>query len=145
MAVLGVLAYKASRASAVPRLALSPHSGRHAPTRIRRARGGTSAPGGGGLADILGGLFGGGAGGAKPSGGLANLVPGGSGGLLGGATAGTVLTRGLGDLVQDRHKTGHRRGAQYLIARGPNQEISPDKLADALGSDTIDALSKQTV
>ena len=145
MAVLGVLAYKALKSFGGTAIGAQPaQPGGTLRPASAAPRGGTSAPGGGGLADILGGLFGGGAGGAKPSGGLADLIPGGLGGLLGGATAGTVLTRGLGNLVQDLQKTGHGAAAQSWIARGPNQEISPDKLADALGSDTIDALSKQT-
>jgi uncharacterized protein YidB (DUF937 family) len=34
--------------------------------------------------------------------------------------------------------------AQSWIGTGPNKEIAPDDLATALGSDTLDALNRQT-
>jgi uncharacterized protein YidB (DUF937 family) len=145
MAVLGVLAYKALKSFAGTASGAQPaQPGGTLRPPSASPGGSTSSQGGGGLTDILGGLFGGGAGGAKPGGGLADLIPAGLDGLLGGATAGSVLTRGLGNLVQDLQKSGQGVAAQSWIARGPNQEISPHKLADALGSDTIDTLSKQT-
>ena len=144
MAVLGVLAYKALKSFAGTASGAQPaQPGGTLRPPSASAGGSRSSQGGGALTDIFGGLFGGSASGAKPGGGLADLIPGGLGALLGGATAGTVLTRGLSNLVQDLQKTGHGAAAQSWIARGPNQEISPHKLADALGSDTIEALSKQ--
>jgi uncharacterized protein YidB (DUF937 family) len=106
-------------------------------------------PGGGGLDDILGGLFGGKpvgspVGGAKPGGSLSEMLPGGLGGLLGGAGAGGVLSGGLSNIVKQLQNGGQGRVAQSWVGTGPNQEIAPDELANALGGDTLDALSRQT-
>jgi uncharacterized protein YidB (DUF937 family) len=72
------------------------------------------------------------------------MIPGGLGGLLGGAAAGGVLSGGLGNLIKDLQNSGHGQAAQSWIGTGPNKDIAPSDLADALGSDTLDALSKQT-
>jgi len=96
----------------------------------------------GSLANIFGGLFGGGPTSAKPAG--SNPTPGGSGPVLGGAAAGTALSGGLGRLINDLQKSGQGRVAQSWIDRGPNEEIAPADLKKALGSDTLDALVKQT-
>jgi uncharacterized protein YidB (DUF937 family) len=97
----------------------------------------TSASGpGGGLGDILGGLFGGrsDAGSGRSGGSLNDLLRGGLGGLLGGAAAGSVLSGGLGNLIRDLQKSGHGDAAQSWVRPGPNQEIAPNDLAEALGS-----------
>src|SRR5262245_724720 len=94
MALLGLLAYNAvkargGQAAAPGQPAQTPPGG-----TVTAGQGG-----GGGLDDILGGLFGGKPGGAtpggKPGGSLADMLPGGLGGLLGGAAAGSVLSGGL--------------------------------------------------
>jgi uncharacterized protein YidB (DUF937 family) len=147
MALLGLLAYKAfkGRGSQGPN-----------PSATERpvAPGGTVSAGtpGGGLGDILGGLFGGKPGsmpssaapGAKPGGSLSDLFPGGLGGLLGGAAAGSVLTGGLGNIIKELQDSGHGRVAQSWVGTGPNEEIAPKDLANALGSDTLNTLSQQT-
>ena len=166
MALLGLLAYKAMKgfggsgapAGAPPNL----------PPGTRTAEGGgglgdilggpggsagrAGAPGGGGLGDILGGMLGGGqqgggmtragapGGGGPGGGGLGGLL----GGLLGGAAAGSVLNGGLGQVLQDLQRSGQGRTAQSWVGRGENEEIAPDDLANALGADTISALSQQT-
>jgi len=109
---------------------------------------GSAKPGSGGLEDIMGGLFGGKPGsaapGAKPGGSLADMLPGGLGGLLGGAAAGSVLTGGLDNILKQLQSSGQGRVAQSWVGTGPNQDIAPDDLENALGSDTLDALSRQT-
>jgi uncharacterized protein YidB (DUF937 family) len=95
----------------------------------------------GGLADIFGGLFGGGPS-STPVG--SNPMPGGLGPVLGGAAAGTALSGGLGRLINELQNSGQGRAAQSWIGRGPNEEIAPADLKKALGSDTLDALVKQT-
>jgi uncharacterized protein YidB (DUF937 family) len=138
MALLGLLAYKAAK-----------HFGGQpaAPGGQARPMPGTSTgtveagnPGGGGLADILGGLFGGGPSSTRPG----TPLPGGLGSLLGGAAAGSVLTSGLGGLINDLKNSGHGQVAQSWVNRGPNQEIAPSDLQKALGSDELDALARQT-
>ena len=148
MALLGLLAYKALKGrGSQPAAPASPGS-RPSPL----PPGGTVAAGnpGGGIGDILGGLLGGKPGrapatkvpaGAKPAGSLSDLIP---GGLLGGAAAGSVLSGGLGKLIKELQDSGHGRVAQSWVDTGQNQEIAPQHLADALGSDTLDALSQQT-
>jgi uncharacterized protein YidB (DUF937 family) len=147
MALLGLLAYKALKGR-------GGQTGGAVGTDRPVPPGGTVSAGtpGGGLGDILGGLFGGKPGsvpggtatGPKPSGSLSDLFPGGLGGLLGGAAAGSVLSGGLGNIIKELQDSGHGRVAQSWVGTGPNQEIAPNHLADALGSDTLDALSRQT-
>jgi uncharacterized protein YidB (DUF937 family) len=155
MALLGVLAYKALKAFGGSAQPASPGAG----GRPASPPGGmpTSPPGGGtmtagntagGLGDILGGLFGGKPGGSpaagKPGANLNEMLPGGLGGLLGGAAAGNVLSGGLDKLIKDLQASGQGKVAQSWVGTGPNQEIAPDDLAAALGSDTLDTLTKQT-
>ena len=116
--------------------------------------GGTMSAGssGGGLDDILGGLFGGKPGsipsgattGAKPSGSLSDLFPGGLGSVLGGAAAGSVLSGGLGNIIKELQESGHGRVAQSWVGTGANEEIAPKDLANALSSDTLNTLSQHT-
>lgn len=140
LALLGLLAYKAFKG----------RGGQSPPAPEQQIpRGGTTtagAPGGGGLGDILGGLFGGrpAAGPAGSGGGLGDLLRGGLGGLLGGAAAGSVLSGGLGNLIRDLQASGQGQAADSWVRPGPNQHIPPNDLAHALGGDTIDALSRQT-
>jgi uncharacterized protein YidB (DUF937 family) len=150
MALLGLLAYKALKGRG-SQPAAPGSTGRSTPL----PPGGTVTAGnpGGGIGDILGGLLGGRPGsasatnvpaGAKPGGSLSDLIPGGLGGLLGGAAAGSVLSGGLGNLIKELQEGGHGRAAQSWVGTGQNEDIAPHHLADALGSDTIDALSQHT-
>jgi uncharacterized protein YidB (DUF937 family) len=149
MALLGLLAYKA----------LKGRGGQTAPSggvgqTSRLPPGGTVNAGSsdGGLGGILGGLFGGKPGsmptrtatGANPGGSLSDLFPGGLGGLLGGAAAGSVLSGGLGNIIKELQDSGHGRAAQSWVGTGPNEEIAPKDLANALGSDALNTLSRQT-
>jgi uncharacterized protein YidB (DUF937 family) len=171
MALLGLLAYKAVKhlGSSGGTAATTPPS---VPPGTRTAEGGggglgdilggmlngpggaanrAGASGGGGLGDILGGLLGGGQPGGQASGGMTRAgAPGGGGlgdilgGMLGGAAAGTVLNGGLGQVLQDLQRSGQGRTAQSWVGRGENEQIAPDDLANALGADTISALTQQT-
>jgi uncharacterized protein YidB (DUF937 family) len=105
---------------------------------------------GGGLGDILGSILGGGRPAAPgtpppsragaPGGDLGSLL----GGLLAGGAAGTVLSGGLGQILQDLQHSGQGGAAQSWVGSGSNQEIAPHDLANALGADTISALTQQT-
>jgi len=151
MALLGLLTYKAVKhiggQPAGPGAQGRPTSG--PPTGHGGQDRATSGPAtvqaktlSGGLADIFGSLFGGGPTSAKPVG--SNPTSGGLAPVLGGAAAGTALSGGLGRLINDLQKSGQARVAQSWIDRGPNEEIAPADLRKALGSDTLDALAKQT-
>jgi uncharacterized protein YidB (DUF937 family) len=145
IALLGLLAYKAYKGRGGP-AADAGGSGQTA----RLPQGGTAQPGkeGGGLGDVLGGLFGGkpaaAPAGTTSGGGLGDILSGGLGGLLGGAAAGSVLSGGLGNLIKGFQESGHGHAAESWVGTGPNKEIAPGDLADALGSDTLDTLSQRT-
>ena len=148
MALLGLVAYKALKGGGLGNIlgGGQPSAGAGPQPPLERADVNPGA--GGGLGDLLGGLFGGRPGaapsaGSRPGAGL-DFLPGGLGGLLGGAAAGSVLSGGLGKLIQDLQASGQARTAQSWVSRGPNQDIAPGDLANALGADTLDALSQQT-
>lgn len=144
MALLGVLAYKAvksfSGASATAGQASQGPAG----------SAGESGSTGGGLGGMLGRLLGGGSSAAaNPAGGgaatrVSDMLPHGLGDLLGGAAAGGVVSSGLGTLLRDLQENGHGRAAQSWVGNGPNEQIAPNDLANVLGQDTVDALSRQT-
>lgn len=60
---------------------------------------------------------------------------GGVGGLLGG---------GLGELLERFKQTGLGEIAQSWINNGPNKEIAPPQVKQAIGADVLAALEKQT-
>src|SRR5215470_3349491 len=148
MALLGLLAFKAvkhvgSQPAAPGRPSSGPPmgpGGQDRPTSAPSSGSVQASPLSGGLADIFGSIFGGGS--TRPAG--SNPTPGGLGPLLGGAAAGTLLSGGLGSLINDLQNGGLGRAAQSWIDRGPNQEVAPADLKNALGADTLDALTRQT-
>jgi uncharacterized protein YidB (DUF937 family) len=136
MAILGLLAWKAikhftadgSQPGATPAPAPSPAS----------TGGGLGGSlGGGGLGGALGGALSG-------SGGLGDILKGPLGGILGGAAAGSVISGGLGDLLKQLQQNGHGETANSWVSPGPNKEIAPGDLANALGADQINGLMSQT-
>ena len=102
------------------------------------------------IAEMLGGL-----GQTKPgapgqgteAGGLGGLL-GGLGGLLGGAGAGAgaggLLSGGLGELVDRFKQAGHGETAESWVNQGPNREIAPPQLEQAIGPDVLATLTQQT-
>jgi uncharacterized protein YidB (DUF937 family) len=66
------------------------------------------------------------------------------GGLLGGTTGGSVLSGGIGDLVDRFKQAGQGEAAESWVRKGPNQSISPDQLERALGSDVVATLAEKT-
>ncbi len=74
------------------------------------------------------------------TGGLGGLL----GGLFGAGGGGQALSGGLGDLLNSFTGGGQADVADSWVQTGPNKEIDEPKLADALGSDTIDQLVAQT-
>jgi len=77
-------------------------------------------------------------------GGLSDVLKGGLGGLLAGGAAGSVLSGGLGDLLNQFQQKGHGDAANSWVSNGPNKQIAPGDLANALGADQIDSLSSQS-
>ena len=74
-----------------------------------------------------------------PGGMLANL-----GGLLGGASVGSVLSGGLGGLVDRFKQNGQGQAADSWVGKGPNQQLAADQLEQAIGPDVLNTLSQQT-
>lgn len=69
---------------------------------------------------------------------------GGPGGLLGGAGLASVLSGGLRDLVERFKQNGQGQAADSWVRTGPNQELAPAQLEQAIGPDVLGALAQQT-
>ena len=98
------------------------------------------------IAEVLGGLKqepGGGPGQNNQQGGQGGVL-GKLGGLLGGASAGSVLSGGLRDLVERFKQNGQGQAADSWVKTGPNQQLGPDQLEQAIGPDVLNTLSQQT-
>lgn len=100
------------------------------------------------LAEMLGG-----AGRTDPSGQGAPPAGsgGGSGGFLGGLLGerrgeapGGFLHSGLGEMLERFQQAGHGATAQSWINQGPNQELAPQHLEQAIGPDVLAALTQRT-
>jgi uncharacterized protein YidB (DUF937 family) len=97
------------------------------------------------IAEMLGGLKQAPDGSGQPNTpGAEGSVLGKLGGLLGGASAGSVLSGGLGELVDRFRQNGHGQAADSWVGRGPNQPIGPTQLEQAIGPDVLDTLSQRT-
>jgi uncharacterized protein YidB (DUF937 family) len=93
---------------------------------LNGARAGNAAPGSGADQPGVGGLMG-------------NL-----GGLLGGVGVGGLLNGGIGELLEKFKQNGHGDTAQSWVNDGPNKEVSPPQLKQAIGADVLAALEQQT-
>jgi uncharacterized protein YidB (DUF937 family) len=60
------------------------------------------------------------------------------------AGAGGLLNNGLNELLDSFKQNGHGETAQSWVNPGPNQEISPPQLSQALGSDVLATLEQKT-
>jgi uncharacterized protein YidB (DUF937 family) len=90
---------------------------------FRNATAGQSKPGTG---DPLSGLLG-------------NL-----GGMLGGAGVGGLLNGGIGELLERFNQNGQGEAAQSWVNQGPNKEVAPPQLKQAIGADVLEKLEEQT-
>ncbi|WP_407177458.1 YidB family protein [Bradyrhizobium sp. STM 3562] len=120
MAILGLLAWKAFK-HLTGNQQSAPTS--TAPRPAPEPPPSTAPGGGGGLGDILRGPL---------------------GGALAGGAAGSVLSGGLSDLLRQLQQAGHGDTANSWVSPGPNKQIAPGDLANALGADQIDQLSAQS-
>ncbi|MBX9930260.1 MAG: YidB family protein [Methylobacterium sp.] len=101
------------------------------------------------IAEMLGGL--GKAPGGQPNqpgqaadqGGLSGIL-GSIAGALGGAGAGGFLGGGVGELVDRFKQAGQGETADSWVNHGPNREIAPPQLEQAIGPDVLATLSQQT-
>lgn len=100
------------------------------------------------IAEMLGGLGQGqpGTPGNRQGGGRGGL-PAGLDGLLGGAAGsgvGGLLSGGLRDLVDTFKKAGQGEAVESWVGRGPNKQIAPSHLEQAIGPDVLATLSRET-
>ena len=93
---------------------------------LRGAGAPNTTPGGSSQQPALGGLLG-------------NLS-----GMLGGTGVGGLLNGGIGELLEKFTQNGQGETAQSWINPGPNQEISPPQLKQAIGPDVLQTLEQQT-
>ena len=128
MAILALLAWKAVKHFGGSQPGAAPS----APSAPPKLPGNITAGLPGGLGGVLGG------------GGLGDVLKGGLGGLLAGGAAGSILSGGLGDLLNQFQQKGHGDAANSWVSNGPNKQIAPGDLANALGADQIEQLSSQS-
>jgi uncharacterized protein YidB (DUF937 family) len=65
-------------------------------------------------------------------------------GSLGGAGAGGLLSGGLGELINRFKQNGQGETVDSWVGTGPNQQIAPSQLEQAIGPDVLATLSRQT-
>ena len=66
------------------------------------------------------------------------------GGMLGGAGVGGLLNGGIGELLEKFNQNGQGETAKSWVDKGPNKEVSPPQLKQAIGPDVLAALEQQT-
>jgi uncharacterized protein YidB (DUF937 family) len=71
-------------------------------------------------------------------------LPGSLTSMLGGAGVGGMLGSGLNELLEQFTKNGQGEAAESWIGSGPNKEVSPPQLRQAIGQDVLTALEQQT-
>jgi len=64
--------------------------------------------------------------------------------MLGGAGVGGLLNGGLSELLEKFNQNGQGDVAQSWVSPGPNKEIAPPQLKQAIGSDVLEKLEQQT-
>jgi len=95
---------------------------------------------GGSLGGGLGGMLGGGQGGSSGLGGLLGGLAGGAGG----AGLGGLLGGGLNEMSNRFRQNGHGETVDSWVGTGPNREVAPRDLEQAIGPDVLDELTEQT-
>jgi uncharacterized protein YidB (DUF937 family) len=81
---------------------------------------------------------------AANEGGLGGLLGGLAGALGGKASSGSVVSGGLGDLLNSFRQAGHGDLAQSWVKDGPERQPAPQQVEQAVGPDLVDQLAKQT-
>lgn len=65
-------------------------------------------------------------------------------GMLGAGGIGGLLGGGLNELLQTFTKNGQGEAAESWVGTGPNKEVSPPQLKQAIGQDVLATLVQQT-
>ena len=98
------------------------------------------------IAEMLGGAASAGEGGTAVGGrpvGLGGML-GSLASSLGGASAGSLIGGGLSELLDRFKQSGHGETADSWVKTGPNSEIAPRQVEQAIGPDVLATLSQQT-
>jgi uncharacterized protein YidB (DUF937 family) len=93
------------------------------------------------LAEMLGGKEG--TAGAAQHTGLGGLLKQLSGGLGTGGVGG-LLSGGLGEIVERFKQSGQAEAVDSWVSTGPNKQIAPSQVEQAVGPEVLETLSKQT-
>jgi uncharacterized protein YidB (DUF937 family) len=83
------------------------------------------------------------AGNALPSG-AAPALPGNLGNILAGTSVGGLLTNGLSEMMDKFNQAGHGDKVDSWVGTGPNKDMAPADLKNALGPDMLSALARAT-
>jgi uncharacterized protein YidB (DUF937 family) len=81
--------------------------------------------------------------GQQQGGGLGGML-GNLGGMFGGAAGGSTLSGGLAELIDRFEQNGHGEAADSWVGTGPNRELAPEHMEQAIGPDVLATLSQQT-
>ena len=92
------------------------------------------------IAEMLGGAQGGAGTGQSGLGGLLGQLSGG----LGAGGVGGLLSGGIGELVDRFKQSGQAETVDSWVATGPNKQIAPSQVEQAIGPDVLETLSTQT-
>jgi len=87
------------------------------------------------IAEMLGG---------KQGAGLGGLLGQLTGGTAAAGGAGGLLSGGLGELVERFKQSGQADTVDSWVGTGPNKQIAPSQVEQAIGPDVLETLSKQT-
>jgi uncharacterized protein YidB (DUF937 family) len=80
--------------------------------------------------------------GASTQGGLGGLLS--SLGVSGGMSSGGLLSGGLASILDAFRQNGHGEVADSWVGTGPNKEIAPPQIKQAIGQDTLAELVQKT-
>ncbi len=81
---------------------------------------------------------------ASEAAGSAPALPGNLGNVLAGTSVGGLLTNGLNEIMDKFSQAGHKDTVDSWVGTGPNKDVAPTDLKNALGSDVLAALSRAT-
>ncbi len=66
------------------------------------------------------------------------------GGVVGGGGVGSLLNGGIGELLEHFKQNGQCDAARSWVDHGPNREVTPPELKQAIGPDVLQKLEQQT-
>jgi len=92
------------------------------------------------IAEMLGSAQGGAGTGQSGLGGLLGQISGG----LGAGGVGGLLSGGIGELVDRFKQSGQADTVDSWVGTGPNKQIAPSQVEQAIGPDVLETLSTQT-